>query len=91
MAAHWQPCGRSAGFRAQCTDYGNMQAWDTDWFMLQPLSILDKDSAAAVATTHSRGIPAAESLAALLGYRGARFPSAIEGRDATPTQRPMSV
>ena len=56
-------------------------AGDTDYFMLQPLSILDKDSAAAVATTHQRGVSAAESMAALLGYRGARFPTAIEGRD----------
>ena len=42
-------------------------AGDTDYFMLQPLSILDKDSAAAVATTHKRGVSAAESMAALLG------------------------
>ena len=50
-------------FTAACT----YTAGDTDYFMLQPLSILDKDSAAAVATTHKRGVSAAESMAALLG------------------------
>eukprot|EP01052_Picozoa_sp_SAG31_P010679 SAG31_NODE_591_length_13740_cov_11.032256_9_plen_679_part_00 len=64
-----------------CTDYRNMQSWDTDWFMLHALSVLDKDSAAAVAAIRKRTLPEAQSYAALLGYRGARTPVAIEGRD----------
>lgn len=43
--------------------------------------MLDKDSASAIAAVRKRTLPEAQSYAALLGYRGARTPVAIEGRD----------